>query len=124
MGRKTFESLSGKALLGRLNIVVTRQKDWKASNVITVNSLEAAIETAASQDYNELYVIGGAEIYVQTLPIANTVYLTRVDTSIEGDSYFPILGDEWKMISEESIEKDAKHAYSFHFQIWEKAKAS
>jgi dihydrofolate reductase len=120
MGRKTFESLSAKALSGRLNIVVTRQKDWKALNVSAVNSLEAAFELAALQDYKEVYVIGGADIYEQTLPLANTVYLTRVDTVIEGDSFFPTLGDDWKLISEESFQADAKHAYPFHFQVWKK----
>jgi dihydrofolate reductase len=124
MGRKTFESLSGKALSGRLNIVITRQKDWKALNVTAVNSIEAAIECAAIQDYKEVFIIGGAEIYKQTLPIANTVYLTRVDTTIEGDSFFPALGHEWEMVSEESVETDSKHAYPFHFQVWEKIKAS
>jgi dihydrofolate reductase len=71
-----------------------------------------------------LYVIGGADIYAQTLSIADTVYLTRVDTTIEADSYFPILGAEWKMISEDSFEADSKHAYPFHFQVWEKIKGS
>jgi dihydrofolate reductase len=124
MGRKTFESLSGKALNGRLNIVVTRQENYSALNVISVNSIEAAIEIVALQDYKELYVIGGAEIYQQTLLMANTVYLTRVDAVIEGDSFFPELGDEWKLISEESFQVDAKHAYPFHFQVWKKTKAS
>ncbi|MEI6088197.1 MAG: dihydrofolate reductase [Bacteroidota bacterium] len=124
MGRKTFESLSGKALSGRLNIVVTRQKDWKALHVTTVNSIEAAIEVAASQDYKELYIIGGADIYAQTLSMADTVYLTRVDTTIEADSYFPILGEEWEMVSEDSFKADSKHAFPFHFQVWEKIKGS
>jgi len=88
MGRKTFESLSGKALNGRLNIVVTRQTDWKAANVAVVNSIEAAYALAAAQDYKEVYVIGGAEIYAQTIPQADIVYLTRVHTTIEADSFF------------------------------------
>ncbi len=124
MGRKTFESLSGKALSGRLNIIVTRQSDWTAVGVTAVHSIEAAIEMAASQDYKELYIIGGAEIYKQTLSIANRIYLTRVDTTIDADSYFPILGEEWEMVSEESFDKDPKHAYPFHFQVWEKTNAS
>jgi dihydrofolate reductase len=124
MGRKTFESLSGKALPGRLNLVVTRQKNWKAADVTEVNSIETAIEIATSQDYKEVFIIGGAEIYEQTLPIAHTVYLTRVDTTLEADSYFPVLSDEWEMVSEESFEADSKHAFPFHFQVWEKIKAS
>ena len=123
MGRKTFESISGKALPGRLNIVVTRQKDWKVENVSTANSLDKAFEIAAAQDYKEIFVIGGAEIYAQTLPIASTVYLTRVDTIIEGDSFFPELGEDWELFSNNSHQKDAKHAYDFHFQIWKKTKS-
>jgi dihydrofolate reductase len=124
MGRKTFESISGKALNGRLNIVVTRQTNFSALDVSAVNSIEAAVALAELQDYKELFVIGGAEIYQQTLPLANTVYLTRVDAIIEGDSFFPTLGEEWKLISEESFQADAKHAYPFHFQVWKKTKAS
>jgi dihydrofolate reductase len=124
MGRKTFESLSGKALNGRLNIVITRQKEWKAENVSVVNSIEAAYELAAQQDYKEVYVIGGAEIYAQTLPKADIVYLTRVNTLIEGDSFFPTLGAEWELHSEEPFEADAKHAFSFTFQVWKRIKAS
>ena len=56
--------------------------------------------------------------------MADRVYLTRVETTIDGDSYFPILGQDWKMISEESMPKDPKHAYPFHFQVWEKTNAS
>jgi dihydrofolate reductase len=124
MGRKTFESLSGKALSGRLNIVITRQTNWKAENVSVVNSIEAAIELAAQQDYKELYIIGGAQIYAQTLPIANIVYMTRVEADFEADSFFPELGIEWKLFSEESFQADAKHLYPFRFQVWKKFKAS
>lgn len=124
MGRKTFESLSGKALNGRLNIIITRQTDWSAENVAVVHSIEAAIELAEKEDYKELYIIGGAEIYAQTLPMADMVYLTRVDTILEADSFFPELGDEWELFEEESFEADAKHAYPFRFQVWKKFKAS
>lgn len=124
MGRKTFESLSGKALNGRLNIVVTRQTDWKAENVTVVNSIDAAIDLAIKHDYKELYIIGGAEIYAQTLPMADIVYMTRVDTVLEADSFFPELGTEWEMYSEELFQADAKHVYAFRFQVWKKFKAS
>lgn len=124
MGRKTFESLSGSALNGRLNIVITRQTDWKAENVAVVNSIDAAYALAFEQDYNEVYVIGGAEIYAQTLEKADIVYLTRVNTIIEADSFFPTLGEQWELFSEEPFEADAKHAFSFTFQVWKKIKAS
>ena len=124
MGRKTFESLSGKALNGRLNIVITRQANWKAEAVMVVNSIEAAIELAGQQDYKELYVIGGAEIYAQTLPIADIVYMTRVDAFIEGDCFFTELGPDWELFTETLFQADAKHLYPFRFQVWKKFKAS
>ncbi|MBY0480882.1 MAG: dihydrofolate reductase [Chitinophagaceae bacterium] len=122
MGRKTFESLSGKALNGRLNIVLTRQENWTAENVVAVKSLDEAYAFAKSADYKEVYVIGGAEIYSQALPKADFVYLTRVDAEIEGDSFFPALGAEWKLLSEEIFAADSKHAYPFSFQIWKQNK--
>lgn len=122
MGRKTFESLSGKALPGRLNIVVSRQENWKAEGVVVTRSLEEAYAAAEAADYKEAYVIGGGEIYAQALPTADIVYLTRVDTIIDGDSFFPVLGTEWKLVSEEAFDADSKHAFPFRFQVWKKSK--
>jgi dihydrofolate reductase len=121
MGRKTFESMGSKPLNGRMNIVITRQENYQATGVVLANSLDDAYAKAAEADYKELYVIGGAEIYAQALPSANTIYLTRVDTTIEGDSYFPVLDDHWKLVSEESFVADQKHAFAFLFQVYTKA---
>ena len=120
MGRKTFESLSGKALPGRKNIVLTRQKDWQANAVEVANSLEDAYALAEKAGYKEVYIIGGADIYAQSLSHAQTVYLTRVATEIAGDSFFPELGDEWKLIEDNPQMADAKHAFSFSFQTWKR----
>jgi dihydrofolate reductase len=121
MGRKTFESMGSKPLNGRMNIVITRQENYQATGVVLANSLNDAYAKAAEADYKEVYVIGGAEIYVQALPSANTIYLTRVDTIIEGDSYFPVLDNSWKLASEESFGADQKHAFAFCFQVYRKA---
>jgi len=121
MGRKTFESMGSKPLNGRMNIVITRQENYQATGVVLANSLADAYAKAAEADYKELYVIGGAEIYAQALPSANTIYLTRVDTTIEGDSFFPVLNDAWKLVSEESFVADQKHAFAFRFQVYTKA---
>lgn len=120
MGRKTFESLSGKALPGRMNIVLTRQKDWQAKSVHVANSLEQAYAMAEKADYKEVYIIGGADIYAQSLAQAQTVYLTRVETTIVGDSFFPELGGDWTMVEDYPQLADAKHAYPFRFQTWKK----
>ena len=118
MGRKTFESL-GKPLAGRTNIVITRKPGWEAPGAIVVNSLEAAIEAAAATDAKEASVIGGGEIYAQALPIAQRIYLTRVHTSLEGDTWFPAFSEqEWALLSNLDFPADEKHAYAYSFQVW------
>jgi dihydrofolate reductase len=121
MGRKTFESLSGKPLQGRLNIIITRQKDWQPEGVTVVHSLKDAIFVAASADYKEVFVAGGGEIYKEALPKAHKVYLTRVQTSPEADTFFPELPpDEWQLVSDETFPQNEKHAYPYSFQLWER----
>ena len=124
MGRKTFESLSGKPLQGRLNIVITRQQDFQAVGIEVVHSLEEAISTAAKADYKEVYVIGGGEIYKESLQQADKVYLTKVHTQIDGDTFFPELDPSaWKLTSEHRYEADEKHAYAYSFQIWDRIRS-
>ena len=121
MGRKTFEALGNKPLGGRLNIVITRQADWTATNAETVASLEAAIQLAKENGYAEVMITGGGEIYRQALPIAHHVYLTRVHAAMEGDTSFPELDTaNWQLAWEEAHESDAKHAFAFTFQRWDK----
>ena len=122
MGRKTFEAL-GKPLNGRFNIVITKQKDFKPEGTTVVWSLEEAIKTAYAADYKEVMIIGGGQIYKQSMPIADTLYLTRVDAELEGDTSFPEIDTkEWEMISQETHTADEKHAYAYHFQIWNRIK--
>lgn len=119
MGRKTFESLAGKPLNGRLNIVVTRQADWNAEGVEKAASLEEAISIAASNHYKESFIIGGGELYAASLPIAHTIYLTRVEAELDGDTFFPAFEvGEWKLIMDEAHAADEKHAYPYRFQKW------
>lgn len=121
MGRKTFESLGNKPLNGRLNIVITQQKNWRAEGVVTVNSIEDAIFVAKSHNYKELFIAGGGEIYKQTLDKAHKVYLTRVHTTIDGDTFFPELNDKkWKKSSSRFCNADSKHLYDYSFELWEK----
>jgi len=120
MGRKTFESL-GKPLTGRTNIVITRQADWKKEGTIVVKSLDEAIKQAADTDAKEAFVIGGGEIYKEAIPIADRVYITRVHTTVEGDTSFPELEDkDWKLFSSMDFDADAKHAYAYTFQVWDR----
>jgi len=118
MGRKTFESMGSKPLNGRLNIIITRNKNWMSEDVMVVHTMEEAIALATKFNYNELLVIGGGEIYEMALPMANKIWLTRVHTTIEGDTFFPTIGADWERISVASNEADAKHAYAFDFECW------
>lgn len=121
MGRKTFESLSGKPLQGRLNIVITRQKDWQPVGVVVVHSLNDALFVARSADYKEVFVAGGGEIYREALPSAHKVYLTRVHTSPDADTFFPELDQSnWQLTSDQSFPSNEKHAFPFSFQLWER----
>jgi dihydrofolate reductase len=120
MGRKTFETLSGKPLAGRTNIVIKRDSSLSSSydNVHFVTSIELAVQKAAEADCKEIFIIGGGEIYTMALPMADSIYLTRVHTTIEGDTYFPVLGTDWIMESSEPHLADKKHAFNFDFEIW------
>ena len=121
MGRKTFESLGNKPLPGRMNIIITRQTDWKAEGVVAVHSLHDAILLAKSYNYKELFVAGGGEIYHHAIAIADKVYLTRVQTEIDGDTFFPELNTaQWQIKTNLEFAADAKHKYAYSFQVWEK----
>jgi dihydrofolate reductase len=98
MGRKTYESI-GKPLPGRTSVVITRDLNFKAEGCRVVHSLEEALKVEDS----EVFIIGGAEIYNQALPLADKIYLTRIHASFPGDTFFPELDlNEW---ASESVEK-------------------
>ena len=120
MGRKTYESMGSKPLNGRLNIIITRNKNWKSENVTVVHTMEEAIALADKFSYKELLVIGGGEIYEMALPLAEKIWLTRVHTTIEGDVYFSKLNAEWEMVSSTQNEADEKHKFSFDFECWKR----
>lgn len=98
MGRKTFESLPGGALPGRRNIVVTRNAAYTAPDIETYPSLDAAFE-ALRADSDEVFVIGGGEIYRQAMPQASRLYITQIDATVDdADTYFPTIApDIWRM---------------------------
>ncbi len=119
MGRKTFESMNSKPLNGRLNIVITRQKDYTANGAVIVESLADAVFVAKEHLYKEIFIIGGGEIYKQALAKVDTIYLTKVDTLIEGDTFFPeIDATDFEMIQEDKHKADDKHAFAYSFQTW------
>ena len=113
MGRRNYESI-GKPLPDRTNIVVTRNPNYRASGCLVVHSVEAAL--AAVPNDLEIFVIGGAEIYRQTLDRAECLYLTLVHAHIQGDTYFPEFDlNRWNEVDRQRHEADEKnpHAYTF-----------
>ena len=120
MGRKTFESI-GKPLPERRNIILTRDMNYTHEEVDVANSVQEVQNYC--RDEREIFIIGGAEIYKQTLPLADKVLLTRVHTTINGDAYFPeLLDHEWNLVSAEKHEKDEKHAFDYTFEVYKRAK--
>lgn len=124
MGRKTFNSLGGKPLKNRTNIILTRRKDFKVEGAKVVSSIDDAIEIASETDPNEIFIIGGGEIYKATLSITDKIYLTIVHSSFEGDTFFPEIDEqEWQTTEDEYFEADEKHSHSFTFRTLERKKA-
>lgn len=119
MGRKTYESI-GKALPNRTNIVVSRKKNWFQEGVLIVGSLKEAVKFAKKIDEN-IFIIGGGNVYEQTMEIADRLEVTLVKANLEADTYFPKINEKiWKKTEEICHEKDDKNQYDFCFQTYEK----
>ena len=118
MGRKTYDSI-GKPLPNRRNIVITRQKDLTIEGIDVANSLEEALSLCNTKE--EVFVIGGAEIYRQALPLCNKIYLTRVHQNFDADTFFPELDHyTWKEISKEDYLPDEKNKFAYTFSTLER----
>jgi len=116
MGRKTFESFP-KPLPNRTHVIISRNKKFDFENCITVKSIEEAIKTAPKD--KDVYIIGGAEIYKQTIALADKLEITRVHHAFEADAFFPAIDSKiWKLEKETFHPKDEKHQYSFTFQTY------
>lgn len=114
MGRKTFESFP-KPLPNRTHLIITRQKEYPVpENCFIFQTIEEAIAFAQSKNQETLYVIGGAEIYKQTLSIADELIITHVKAAFDGaDAFFPEIPEEWNILSEEIHKADEKNDYDF-----------
>lgn len=124
MGRKTFQSLP-KALDGRDNIVITRDRSFRAEGAETVPSLDEALILASAhatrRGCDEVLVIGGGEIYAAALPLADRVYLTRIHAAPAGDTTFPSLDVSiWRLLSEEPLPQGPKDDYAATLMIFER----
>ena len=119
MGRKTFESL-GKPLPNRTNIVISRRTDWFQEGILIVGSIKEAIKFAKKID-EEIFILGGGNIYAQTIELADKLEVTHVKTSLEADTFFPEIKSEiWEKIDEICHDEDEKHNYGFCFQTFER----
>lgn len=120
MGRKCFQSI-GNPLPGRTNIVVSRDPFYIISNCLMAHSIEKGIWLAKKNKEKELFIIGGGEIYKQSLHLWNKLYLTRVDYSCKGDIYFPEMNwDEWKITMQEDHLADEKNTMNYSFIHYER----
>jgi dihydrofolate reductase len=118
MGRKTFESI-GKPLPGRLNIVVTRDANYRREGVTIVHDVDAAVRVAGAVP--EIMIIGGSDLFRLFLPRAGRIQLTRVHGDIDGDVRWPALDErEWVVVERESHAADERHAFAMTFEVWEK----
>jgi dihydrofolate reductase len=117
-GRKNFESIPAKyrPLPGRINLVVTRNEHYAYPQAEVVHSLEEAIKRAEELGETELFIIGGGEIFKQSLSIVDKIYLTRIHHAFDGDVFFPEIPEpEWKEISRKDCEADEKNLYRYSF---------
>jgi len=116
MGRKTFESFP-KPLPNRTHVIISRQADYQPEGCIVVNSLEQAIQACPKTE--EVFIIGGGEIYRQSIAVADKLDLTKVHAAFEADTYFPEVNlSQWQLVFEEYHPKDERHDFAFTFQTY------
>ena len=125
MGRKTYEGI-GRPLPGRLNIVVTRDKAWRAEGIEVTHSLDDAIALAKVRGRciagaDEICVVGGGEIYAQALPLADRLHLTHVLASVDGDAHFPPIDPStWQVVSAEDFPAGEKDSHATRYTVYER----
>jgi len=120
MGRRTFESFGSRPLPQRLNIVISRDPQYRAEGATVVGDIDQALVVAG--EVEEVMVIGGASLYAQTLPLADRLYVTRVHSKVTGDTRFPAVDwSRWREVAREERPADEKNAHALSFQVFERA---
>ena len=121
MGRKTYESI-GKPLPNRTNIVISRKNDWFEEGILIVGSIKEAVKFAKKID-EEVFILGGGNIYEQTIDLADKLEVTLVDAELGADTFFPKINEKvWQKTNEEYHQKDEKNEFDFCFQTFERIK--
>lgn len=124
MGRKTYESI-GRPLPNRTTIIITRQTDFHPEGTIIAHSLEEAILKAKSVTRNDIFVVGGSEIYAMSLAIADQILVTQLHDIFEGDAYFPVISSEdWELVNREKGVTDEKNKFQYSFLTYQKIDAT
>jgi dihydrofolate reductase len=119
MGRKTHEAI-GRVLPGRENIVLTRDKSYTSLGCTVIHSIEDLLDIDKEKD-EEVFVIGGAEIFKEVFTSADRLYITLIEDVFEGDTYFPEFDQsEWEIISKEKGIKDEKNPYDYYYVVYER----
>lgn len=120
MGRKTYDSI-GKTLPGRIMLVITHRRDIDINDVILFDSIGSAITYAKDHGENELFIIGGGEIFLDTIDLADRIYLTLVHADCNADVFFPAIRDDaWQVITSMVVDKQAGDDYKTDFKILER----
>lgn len=123
MGRKTFGDDVAKPLPGRVNVVITNNPTFAAAGVAIARSIDEAISKAAAAHDDEIFILGGGEIFRQTIHRADRMYITQIHAEVEGDTFFPEFDDvnEWHLTDREDFEADAKNEFPFSFLTYDRA---
>jgi dihydrofolate reductase len=120
LGRKNYESI-GRALPNRVSLIVTRNQNFEAKDCYTFTDIESSIAFAEKAGEEELFIIGGGQIYDQTLPLCTTIYLTEVHHTFEADCFYqPLNEKEWEEVSRENHEADEKNEYAYSFVVYKR----
>ena len=123
MGRKTYESI-GRPLPGRTNMIISRNLDYQQEGCLVFNDLKTAF-TKAAESTDEIFIIGGSDLYKAILPMADTIYLTLINRDFEGDTFFPEIDlNEWSEVTREDIKDDPDTSFSYSFLKLEKTNRS
>ncbi|SFI01254.1 MULTISPECIES: dihydrofolate reductase [unclassified Bacillus (in: firmicutes)] len=121
MGRKTFESI-GRPLPGRTNIILTRNQNYEMEGCKVIHSIDD-VKKMDEQMNEELFVIGGAEIFKEVLPFANRLYITQIEEVFEGDTFFPEINyNEWEEVSATQGVTDEKNPYTYAYHVYDRRK--
>ena len=120
MGRKTYESIN-RLLPGRTTVIVTRQRDYVVPGAVVAHSVKDALDACKGDD--EIFVIGGADLFRETLPVADRLYLTTVDAEPAGDTFMPEFDmSAWRETQSQSSAPDEKHAHGYRFAVYDRVR--